>query len=231
MISVGNDIISLKNINAGRTKQARFYAKFLTPEEFGLYDEKLAAILPFEHFAWLLWSVKESVYKCHKRNNTELLFSPKKIIIQQVDLPEGQPVVAFVVNKIESNGFDPAHFFGCTAIYDGTHFRSRSLVSTEFIHTIATNGEGFMYIQWGLARIQNNDYDLQHAAVREFTLKRLQKLLPSVDLQITKDPNGIPDITVDENKSGLPLSFSHHDQFIAYCFASEKDSLEIITAE
>ncbi|MEX6688093.1 4'-phosphopantetheinyl transferase superfamily protein [Danxiaibacter flavus] len=231
MISVGNDIISLKSIDATRTKQARFYSKFLTQEEVDLYDETFAAILPFEHFAWLLWSVKESVYKCHKRNNTELIFSPKKIIIEQVDLPKGQPVVTFTTNKISAKGFNPNHSFECIAVYDEISFRSRSLVSNEFIHSVVTNGDGFMHIQWGISRIKSYDYAFQHLEVRELTLKQLKELFPSANLQINKNQNGIPDILIDDNKSGMPLSFSHHEQFIAYCFVSAQGGVEHATSQ
>jgi phosphopantetheinyl transferase (holo-ACP synthase) len=226
LISVGNDIISLKKIDAARTKQARFYTKFLTQEEVDLYDEKISNILPFEHFAWLLWSIKESVYKCHKRNNTQLVFSPKKIIVQQVDLPKGQPVGVFDGNKIEANGFDSVRTFGCTAICEGIYFNSRSLVNNEFIHSVATNGDGFMQIQWGITCIESGDYAGQHRTVRDFARNRLQQLFPSSTLLITKDTEGIPLATIEDPERNLPLSFSHHEQFVGYCFISEGQILE-----
>ena len=72
MISTGNDIVALKAINVARTKQQNFYSKIITVSEKALYDEHFSGRLLFEHFVWLAWSVKESVFKYLQRINPDL---------------------------------------------------------------------------------------------------------------------------------------------------------------
>ena len=67
MISTGNDIVALGLINKQRTCEPRFYSKILSASEQALYHQSEFTALPFEHYVWLLWSVKESTYKFLKR--------------------------------------------------------------------------------------------------------------------------------------------------------------------
>jgi phosphopantetheinyl transferase (holo-ACP synthase) len=101
MISTGNDIIALKTINIARTKQKNFYRKIISTSEKDLYDRQFSDNLPFDVFVWLLWSVKESVYKYLQRITPELVFSPTKIIITQLALPADN-----FVEQFEGRGFD-----------------------------------------------------------------------------------------------------------------------------
>ena len=81
MRSTGNDIIGLKSIDPHLTIQQRFYSKILSFSELELYYRKASETIPFENFIWLLWSVKESVYKYQKRNFPDLVFSSGKSIV------------------------------------------------------------------------------------------------------------------------------------------------------
>ncbi len=84
MKSAGNDIVALRCIDIQRTGQFRFYSKILSTSEQTLYHQPLLADMPFENYVWLLWSVKESVYKFLKRSIPDLIFSPTKICIQEI---------------------------------------------------------------------------------------------------------------------------------------------------
>ena len=105
MTSTGNDIIGLKIINPQLTKQERFYSKILSFSEIELYYRKASATIPLENFIWLVWSIKESVYKYQKRNFPDLLFSPGKIIIQTIDFPKKCTATEFGTVQYESNDF------------------------------------------------------------------------------------------------------------------------------
>ena len=87
MKSTGNDIVALGSVDKHRTGQYRFYSKILSASEQTLYQQMQFANLPFEHYLWLLWSVKESTFKFLKRTKPELIFSPAKIIIQYLEIP------------------------------------------------------------------------------------------------------------------------------------------------
>lgn len=84
--SIGNDIVALKSIDAKKTRQQKFYSKFLTVTEVDLYKKNSLTALPFEHFIWLCWSIKEAVFKFQKRLNPKFIFSFRKIQVQQIDL-------------------------------------------------------------------------------------------------------------------------------------------------
>ena len=65
--STGNDIVALIATDKERASHYRFYSRILTAGEQTLYAQQQADGMPFEHFIWLLWSIKESVYKYSSR--------------------------------------------------------------------------------------------------------------------------------------------------------------------
>ena len=87
MSGTGCDIVALKAINVARSQQSRFYSKIIVDAEKSFYDKALSAVMPVEHFVWLAWSVKESVYKFLQRGKPDLVFSPSKIVIYQLSFP------------------------------------------------------------------------------------------------------------------------------------------------
>src|SRR5437879_4917257 len=106
MMSTGNDIVALKAINIARTKQYNFYKKVISVSEKDLYDRQFSDKIPFENFIWLLWSVKESVYKYLQRITPQLVFSPARIIISQIHLPSGN-----TTTTLEGRDFDDRTVF------------------------------------------------------------------------------------------------------------------------
>src|SRR5476651_714407 len=103
MSSIGNDIIALKTIDVPRTQNPRFYSKILSPAEQLLY-QSCCPTLHFHHFVWLLWSIKESAYKCLQRLQPELVFSPVKIEISHLDVAKKSPL--FFPGIVENTGFN-----------------------------------------------------------------------------------------------------------------------------
>jgi len=77
MLSAGNDIVDLSLIDINKTRDFRFYSKILCHSEQDLYitlDKKIN----FEQYVWLLWSIKESVYKYFKSFPQALFFLQPK---------------------------------------------------------------------------------------------------------------------------------------------------------
>src|ERR1700749_1556209 len=85
----GNDIVALSATDRGRTILPRFYTRILDAREQTLYNGQAVQTLPFDNYVWLLWSIKESVYKYKQRTSPELVFSPTKIPVREVLLPSG----------------------------------------------------------------------------------------------------------------------------------------------
>jgi phosphopantetheinyl transferase (holo-ACP synthase) len=200
MISIGNDIIALDLIDTGRTIQPVFYSRILDPAETAMYTELFS--LPFEQYVWLLWSIKESVYKCIKRQYAELRFSPRKIIVKHIDLSS------------DTNTYQSLVYFNSIPFY------TESRVNDKFISTLATNDAEFDKICWDVQQIGRTDPESQSQHVRQALLERLQSFFPGDRLQIEKAEAGYPVLIRNSSPTNLPISFSHHHNLVFYSFIS-----------
>ncbi len=218
MISTGNDIISLKFTNPERTKHERFYSKILSSSEHGLYYETAYEVIPFENFVWLLWSVKESVYKYLKRNIPDLVFSPRKIIIQTIDFPKVRAVTKFETVQYESVFSCEEEFYNCKVHFETETFYSCSKIYNELIYSVANDNPKFENIWWGIKFIRDADYASQSKEVRSFALNKLNSVFPYDHLQIIKRAAGYPVLLKEAKQMDIPVSFAHHDHYVAYSF-------------
>ena len=89
MSSTGNDIVALNESVVAKAAQPRFYSKIMAADEMNFFNEQAADKLSLGEYVWLLWSVKESVYKFLKRTQPGFLFSPQKIIVHQLQRSVG----------------------------------------------------------------------------------------------------------------------------------------------
>ncbi|WP_426670213.1 4'-phosphopantetheinyl transferase family protein [Mucilaginibacter sp. McL0603] len=218
MISTGNDIIALKTINIARTKQKNFYRKIISASEKDLYDRQLSDLLPFDVFVWLLWSVKESVYKYLQRITPELIFSPTRITIDQLVLP-----VNNFVGQLEGRGFDEDSAYKGIVSFGEHTLHSRSVINEEFIFSVVNGTDNFGHIRWGIQLINSSDPDAQSKSVREFLIKKLSALFPSSDLMVDKSRQGYPIILKDGVEIPLPVSLAHHGHYVGYSIAVLED--------
>jgi phosphopantetheinyl transferase (holo-ACP synthase) len=198
MISTGNDIVALTAINVARTKQPKFYSRIITSGEQEFYYSYLQDQLPFEHFVWLAWSLKESAYKYLKRFEPRLIFSPSKMRVVELKPAAGQ--------------FYGAVRFGDQLLY------SQSVVNSDFILSTVNDTADFSEIYWDVRKIESSDPASQSRAVREFLLENLGEILPDCKLQIGKNPHGWPLIFDEGEVLPIPVSFTHHGHFVAYSF-------------
>jgi phosphopantetheinyl transferase (holo-ACP synthase) len=239
MTSIGNDIIALKTIDISRTRSFRFYSKILSVSEQQLYQEQFTAI-PFELFVWLLWSVKESVYKCLQRHQPNLIFSPVKIELKRLIVPAVQS--SSFHGQLANTGFTDSECF-CSEIRLGPRrFSSRSVIyGDEAIFTVAQPAEdchaesvepsgadlrqtqadntNFSDIHWGIKQINSSGFETQSAAVREFLLEILYILYPGRELRIIKNDAGCPFLFVDGQAVEQRISLSHHGEYVGYALA------------
>jgi phosphopantetheinyl transferase (holo-ACP synthase) len=218
MISTGNDIIALKAINIARTKQQNFYRKIISASEKDLYEHQLSDKLPIDVFVWLLWSVKESVYKYLQRITPELVFSPTRVIITKLSLP-----VSNFVERFEGRGFDENSVYKSVVSFGDHILYSRSIISEEFIFSVVNCTDDFGHIRWGIQLIDSSEPDVQSKAVREFLLEKLNLLFPGSDLLVDKSPDGYPIILNDGVEIALPVSLAHHSHYVGYSIAVLED--------
>lgn len=216
MTCVGNDIIDLQHIDVSRTNNPAFYSKFLAAAEHLLY-EQLNTPPPFEHFVWLLWSVKESVYKCIQRRQTDAVFSPINTLVTHINA--SWPFANCLTFPVHQKGFPPACVQSQVQC-QGQTYQARSFIcNNELICTIVVNdGADFGHIHWGIDKIEATDADSQSAAVRNLLLSSLISFFPSDKLSVVKHPSGYPYISINKKIANLPCSLSHHGAYVTYAF-------------
>lgn len=210
MISVGNDIVALKAVDLQRTELPAFYSKFITEAELALHEQ---SALPFTTFVWLLWSVKESAYKYFKRLDTSLVFSPIKIIVEQLTQAD-----SFNSGKLLCD-VAVKDCYAIAATFDGMTLYLKSISSDEFIATTIAGAN----VYWGIKSITASDYESQSAAVRLIALDAVSHVITSNDLWIDKHPEGgYPILMHDHSPVNVPISFAHHDRYVSYAFQIPK---------
>jgi phosphopantetheinyl transferase (holo-ACP synthase) len=212
--SAGNDIVALNAIDIQRTRDARFYSKFITEAELANYQQ--SAPLPFEIFVWLLWSVKESAYKYLQRHDARLLFSPIKFIVEQLNIPAD-----FILTHFDGSHWDsstPTNYIAGTVSYGSTQLYFRSYITNDFITSAVNDDVQFAQVHWGIQSIGQPDSEHQSIEVRELTLAKLRSVLNTDNLQIIKSEVGYPIVLKDDEPLDMPLSFAHHDSWVGYSF-------------
>ena len=190
---IGNDIVDL--IQAKRESNWRrrgFLAKIFTPHEQGLIHQ---AINP-DQLVWLLWSMKESVYKLAIRSTGNRVFAPTKMACSIAEL-----------TGTTATG---------TVDYDERHW-TQSLLTPDYISTIAFSTDSVPSFTDAVISFADATYQTQHRVIRE-RIKQHGSALFAVSqqaIQIQKNQARIPELRVD-NSVLLPLSMSHHGRYGAY---------------
>ena len=216
MKSAGNDIVALNAINIQRSKNTRFYSKFLTVAEQALYQQTPADI-PLPSFVWLLWSVKEAAYKYLKRHDAGLVFSPIKLVITQVNIPPDFTLTPFAGIYWDSQNANE-HFITGAISCGKQQLYFRSKLHHEFVATIVDADEDFENVYWGVQLIEEANHKQQSREVREFTLIKLQCVLGITNLQIKNSVIGYPVVLEGGTPLDIDVSFAHHNLFVAYSF-------------
>jgi phosphopantetheinyl transferase (holo-ACP synthase) len=219
-MSVGNDIVALQSIDVNRTNHPAFYLKFITENEFALFAEAKSK-LSFGQFVWLLWSVKESIYKAAVRRNETLIFSPLKINIHSITVAEKfsfQLDDAMQQQWIFSD--DEENCITCVAYFQAEKYQSKSFLNDAVICTIAVHSsQPFTNIIAGIQQINTTDSAAQSAAVRILAQQSLQQKLSFNNIQFKQSQQGFPIVVINNKPTEIPLSFSHHQQYVGYAFA------------
>jgi len=217
LISIGNDIVDLQTINIERTKQAQFYNKILHQSEITLYNK--VAILPFECFVWLMWSIKEAAFKFFQRNNPALVFSPKKIVARAIHLPASFRLQPLASPVTESGIGMLSQSIKSVIAYNDTEILGTSLVYNQLVHSVVYTSEK-SNVYHGIKQIKASEEGQQSALVRRFAVKKAEDLLHISNLKIVNAPAACPLLQNDKNEAVNALvSLSHHGSFVAYAIA------------
>ncbi|MEO6977143.1 MAG: 4'-phosphopantetheinyl transferase superfamily protein [Mucilaginibacter sp.] len=218
MISAGNDVVALTAINAARTNQHKFYSKILSDSETPLYNELSLAGIPFEHFVWLLWSIKESAYKFLQRHNPSLIFTPVKFVVEELRLPLAYGAKKFNGVAEEGTGFNTYPALSGVIKFGQVKLYSCSLLYNKVISTVISDSSNFENICWGFKLISDTSHDNQSKEVRVFLIERLKRLYRDFDFRVKKNESGCPFLFKGGNETGIPISLSHHENVVGYSF-------------
>lgn len=219
MKSTGNDIVALASVDKHRAIQSRFYSKILSITEQGLYPQSGFFPLPFELYVWLLWSVKESAYKFLKRNDPNLVFSPTRIVTQNLEFPL-TPVSTSTGTAYWESSSNEDEFYKGTVTYESYTLYFRSKINENWIATVVNENEDFEHVHWGVGSIAETSSEQQSKAVRALLLSKLSSFI-SGDLQVAQSPAGCPMILKDGEDLAIPVSFAHHHCFVAFSFIAD----------
>jgi phosphopantetheinyl transferase (holo-ACP synthase) len=215
MSSTGNDIVSLDLINKERSNDSSFYLKIITPSEEALGRQVELAHLLFERYVWLCWSIKESAFKYLQREHPQIVFSPVKMVIQNITAPAIIPGMQPIEDAWEGDASGEENYTG-TLTAEGNTYYFRSKISSAIIATIVSDDEKFNGVVWGISQVAHSNADHQSEQVRSFVLKRLQTFFPGKILHIEKVPGGYPVIMEGKEELDLAVSFAHHGRTVSY---------------
>jgi len=216
MHSTGNDIVSLDAIDINRTLELRFYSKILCQAEIALYRETGLSQIPFERYVWLLWSIKESAYKYLQRHRPELVFSPTRCIVTELEIPAEYPIANDSITTLQDTGFDHYPVFKSIITVGRETLYSRSVVNPGLIFSVVNRDNVFEDIGWGVKRIDDASSDNQSTEVRVFLLAKLKSDLCSNDLQVAKNTHGCPVLV--NGGINIPISLAHHGHWVSYSY-------------
>jgi hypothetical protein len=214
MKSTGNDIVALDATDPKRTGSARFYSRILAAAEQSIFSQQAFPGLSFDHFVWLLWSVKESVYKYEQRILPGGAFAPLKITVCEL-LPsckhEAPPA---------KDGLPPLkdEFYKAVVLSGARTLYSRSIIRDGFIASVVSEDEVFEHTRWGFTSIDHPTYADQSASVRTLAIGELGASLSRSNLRIEKNRFGVPVVLDGEEALDIPLSLAHHGHYIAWSY-------------
>ncbi len=187
---IGNDIVDLKLASIQNNwKRKGFLDKVFTKDEQGLI---FSSEIPFK-MVWLLWSMKESVYKIYVQQNSKRFFNPKKLQCKLTSEIEG---------IVEING---------------EKYTTKSQINNNFIYTITSlkNDKNILSTTF---KLDDNSYATQHKEsykkLIEITSKKWK--LPVKDILIKKNKIGVPKLFLNNKELKTSLSITHHGYYGAY---------------
>ena len=218
MRSAGNDIVALSGIDIARTNTQKFYSKILSAEETALYNEIVPAVIPFEKYVWLMWSIKEAAYKYLKRIEPGLVFTPVKFAVKQLDVPSAHFIFDLDTAKIVKSGFGGMPVVKSRVEVGSYTVYTSSIIYTDVIVSIADSDDKFDVVHWGVRKISFTGDAMQSEEVRQFLLSRASMITGRKELIINKNSNGIPLLFDGEEEIQIPVSLAHHGEYVGYSF-------------
>lgn len=228
---VGNDIVDLKFAKTeSNWKRPRFLEKIFTKKE-------RAYILRSEDptFAvWLLWSMKESVYKIVSRKENRRFFSPKKFMC---DYKGAQRHKDTKGNGLILGDFVSLCLKKGTVTYQDQTFQTQTQLTPDYIHTTAHypishlslfsrfTDNNSSYFSHNVFHLPQTNHQSQSQCTRTqlLTFYAQKTSFPVENLSIQKNSAGIPYIYFQNQPQPVVISLSHHGNYGGFAIHLDHD--------
>lgn len=185
---IGNDVVDLQlAARESNWRRQGFLQKVFTAAE----QKYITASKDPNVMVWLLWSMKEAVYKAHQR---------------QYDLP---PRLNWRLQECELQQYSSAGASGKVIIEDKEYYTT-SEITSEFIHTSAENSRE--------KRAEYAIFEAPSSEAKAALIKRVSDFfsLEPAQLQLQKDAFGMPFLSLNKFSLFDRFSLSGHGRFSAY---------------
>ncbi|GAB2534574.1 4'-phosphopantetheinyl transferase family protein [Spirosoma aerophilum] len=190
---IGNDIVDLAQAKRESNWQRRGYLdKIFTPHE----QQLIQTATDPDQLVWLLWSMKESVYKLAVRRTRNRVFAPGRITCE----------LAGPVSKC-STGF----------VYYEEWYHTISTLTSTYVSTIAFSADDIPVYNQVILPFETTSVLAQQDMIRKKIRQHAARLfnLDDQEIHLRKDSIGAPVIMV-RGAGERPVSLSHHGHFGAF---------------
>lgn len=195
---IGNDIVDLAQAGHDSNWQRRgFLEKLFTPHE----QQLIHSATDPNQMVWLLWSMKESAYKAIVRQTERRFFAPQTL-----------PCSGLSVGAETATG---------SVCYDKVWYRTTSLITGQYISTVASEANGNQSIDGQVVTFERVDYACQHRVIREAVKHHFTSRFSVSQCRIVVQKNaaGVPSLVIQDGfgrTTNRMLSLSHHGQYGAF---------------
>lgn len=180
---LGNDIVDLIIAEKESDWRRRGYLeKIFTRFEQNLIKSSSNPDL----LVWILWSMKEAVYKAHFRIARHREFAPTKIEIKNLDITKESAAA-------EANYYNIKYF-------------TKTDISDSFVHSIALI-DPLKFSEIKTVKLTTTS--------RDYTSLLINKNVINKTDNVVKTKEGIPNIATKEGILKSPISISHHGNYLA----------------
>lgn len=188
---IGNDVIDLHlSYLESSIDRKGLLVKLFTAREQCFINEASNR----EWMAWLLWSMKEAVYKIVNRETCRRFYAPLLFICQ--------PDCSIQCGETPGTGFFPSG----SVRYRTTLYTAYTCQKNGVLHTIACSSEGKTD---AIRSCMADTYTMSHRT------ELIGSLLLSTPFLFTKNRHGHPFLEHQVSGIQIPASLSHHGRFIA----------------
>ena len=199
---IGNDIIDLSEANQKSRWQKRgFPERIFTKKE----QSFLSCSSDPELMIWLLWSLKESVFKASAQIRMSKYFYPLKYEF----IPES---FSFRKKIISGNEFNSV------IKYADILFNAESIITVRYISSYVNNKDVRGEVLKGVLKLSGRTYEIQHREVYSSFIRNYSRIsgIKQKFLNVKKDIYGVPHLYENDRLTDCRISFSHHGEYGAY---------------